>query len=95
MNSDGRLKSEIVRKNWKTLLDVAIAKRQFQNGHEFSSLSMHSDGPYQSREIYATNKENWIFFTIILSIVIILSIIFCCLVYLFLPQFRTQVIPRN
>ena len=89
-----RFKSEIVRKNWKTVLDVALKKKNelIENEMNMNFNSALSNRSYieTSHEIYATDKENWIFFSIIISIVIILSVLFCFIVYWFFPQFRAR-----
>jgi hypothetical protein len=89
-----RLKSELVRKNWKTVLDVALKKAAMEN--EMSGAGVGGGGGLNRlnsahpREIYATDKENWVFFSIILTIVVILSVLFCFVVYWFFPQFRAK-----
>ena len=92
--SRDRFSSEKVRKNWKTVLDVALIKRSelVDNEANFnSSLSNHRSFILEeNREIYATNKENWIYFSIILAIVLALSVLFCFMVYWFFPQFRAK-----
>ncbi len=83
-NANNRFKSELVRKNWKTVLDVAITKKNFENFENDSSLNAANN--YQ--QIFLSEKFNWIFFAIIISILIILSFLFCSLVYIFFPQYR-------
>lgn len=92
-NNAPRFKSEVVRKNWKTVLDVALKEKSRLNDFSDSvNLNNNLNGfnPVNHNAIYATNKENWIFFSIIISIVILLSIMFCLLVYKFFPQFRSN-----
>ena len=87
-----RFKSEMVRKNWKNVLEVALKnKNLIENESAALNSSTNANQSFSgNREIYATNKENWIFFSIIISIVIILSVLFCFIVYWFFPQFRTK-----
>ena len=84
-NNENRFKSEEVRKNWKRVLDFALMKNNYdeQNSVEGSfMLNAHQ------HEIFASTKESWFYFVFILSIVIILSVLCCCLIYLFFPRFR-------
>jgi hypothetical protein len=90
-----RFKSEAVRKNWKTVLDVAMKKKNELLENEMStnlnsSLNARSFMMDENREIYATDKENWVYFSIILIIVIALSVLFSFIVYSFFPQFRAR-----
>lgn len=85
-----RFRSETVRKNWKLVLDVAMNKRNEALLDQGVTLNMSSFSQPQNQEIYASEKENWIYFSIIISTVVILSILFCYLVYSFFPSFRAQ-----
>lgn len=87
-----RFRSETVRKNWQTVLDLALKKRSdidFLDRCESVGLSGISQNQ-PSQEIYASEKENWIYFSIIIATVIILSILFCYLVYSFFPTLRAN-----
>lgn len=94
-NQNNRFKTELARNNWKTILDVAMKRKNFDNfdnerlsfSNNFSSMNSQQ---YNPGEIYASDKENWIYFFIIISIVVILSILFCYLVYSFFPQFKPK-----
>jgi hypothetical protein len=85
-----RFKSETVRKNWKNVLDVAMKKKNELMENDMNSSSMNRSSYAEPREIYATDKENWIFFSIIIAIVIVVSVLFCFIVYWFFPQFRAK-----
>lgn len=88
-----RQRAEQVRKNWKVVLDVALKKKNELVENEVNMNFGGNNGRHSfdnTREIYATDKENWIFFSIIISIVIIFSVIFCFVVYWFFPQFRAK-----
>lgn len=89
LNAANSFRSETVRKNWKTVLDVAMTNRNFPEG---PGRSLDTNGPnfHQNNDIFVSDKFNWIFFAIIMTLLIILSIIFCSLVYFFLPQFRVK-----
>jgi hypothetical protein len=88
LNAANSFRSETVRKNWKTVLDVAMTNRSFP---EAGGRSVDG-GPnfHHNNDIFVSDKFNWIFFAIIMTLLIILSIIFCSLVYFFLPQFRIK-----
>lgn len=98
IEEERRFRSEAVRKNWKIVLDMAMKKRQFDfvDNDNINSFSVntfnHSNSVVQSasHDIYASDKENWIYFSIILAVVIGLSILFCYLVYSFFPHLRNQ-----
>ena len=81
--TNGNFRSEVVRKNWKTVLDVALDKRGFPNDE--TNFNLNSPNNVPNNDIFVSEKFNWIFFAIIMSILIILSIIFCGLVYKFFP----------
>ena len=90
-----QMRSELVRKNWKTVLDVAMNKRKFDNLNdniESTTINLNNANNmslnYTRQNMFADEKFNWIFFAIIISFLIILSILFCSLVYAFFPQFR-------
>lgn len=92
-NQNNRFKTELVRNNWKTILDVAMKRKTFDNfenerlsySNNFSSMNSQQ---HNHDDVYATDKENWVYFFIIISVVVILSIIFCFLVYWFFPQLK-------
>jgi len=93
--AERRIRAETVKKNWKIVLDMAIKKRNdtdFYDRSESVALNMSSfnSSQPQSHEIYASEKENWIYFSIIIATVVFLSILFCYLVYSFFPSFRAQ-----
>jgi hypothetical protein len=79
--SNIRFQSELVRKNWKNVLD--IAKKNRDMGDSISSSHYH-----HQNDMFSNEKFNWIFFSIIMSILIMFSIIICFCVYYFMPQFR-------
>lgn len=79
--SNIRLQSELVRKNWKNVLDVAKKNKDIFN----DSTSYNN---YHQNDMFMSEKFNWIFFSIIMSILVIFSIIICFCVYYFMPQFR-------
>ena len=83
IKTNGNFRSEVVRKNWKTVLDVALDKRGFPNDE--TNFNLNSSNNVPNNDIFVSEKFNWIFFAIIMSILIILSIIFCGLVYKFFP----------
>ena len=81
-NPNDRLKSKLAKKNWQTVMNVAVVKEKM---NESSAAGFNP--PYDN--IYATSKENWTYFSIILFVVTFLSIVICFLVYLFFHKFRT------
>lgn len=89
-----RFRSETVRKNWKIVLDMAMKKRTFDTDFMDRSESVSfnvggfNNNQAANQEIYASDKENWIYFSIIITTVVILSILFCYLVYSFFPNLR-------
>ena len=87
LNAANSFRSEAVRKNWKTVLDVAMTNRNFPNA---DLGSIHSPQNYHNNDIFVSEKFNWIFFAIIMTLLIILSVVFCSLVYFFLPKFRVK-----
>jgi len=89
LNAANSFRTETVRKNWKTVLDVAMTNRNFPNNN-LDNLNRNRDGSvnYHSNDIFVSDKFNWIFFAIIISLLVILSVFFCSLVYFFLPKFR-------
>lgn len=92
-DADLRARQETVKKNWKIVLDMAMKKRNdadFYDRSESVALNMSSAYSPQNQEIYASEKENWIYFSIIIATVIFLSILFCYLVYSFFPSFRAH-----
>lgn len=93
---DARLRAEAVKKNWKIVLDMAMKTKRNDGGDYFDrsesiALNMSAfGGGTATREIYASEKENWIYFSIIIATVVFLSILFCYLVYSFFPSFRAH-----
>lgn len=92
-DADRRMRAETVKKNWKIVLDMAMKKRTdgdyFDRSESVALNSFNSSLP-PSHEIYASEKENWIYFSIIIATVVFLSILFCYLVYSFFPSFRSH-----
>jgi hypothetical protein len=84
-NNRNRFKSEEVRKNWKRVLDFALMKKSYDEQNSVEGSFMLNAHQHQ---IFASTKESWFYFVFILSIVIILSVLCCCLIYLFFPRFR-------
>jgi hypothetical protein len=80
-NPNERLKSKLAKKNWQTVINVAVVKESSGIGY----------GGQMNRfdNIYATNTENWTFVSIIIAVVTVLSILICFLVYIFFHKFRT------
>jgi hypothetical protein len=85
-NPNERLKSKLAKKNWQTVMNVAVVKEMGGGG-----LSGGGGGDMMNRidNIYATNAENWTFVSIIITVVTFLSILICFLVYIFFHKFRT------
>lgn len=79
--SNIRFQQELVRKNWKNVLDVARKNRDLIDTGSSSQYHHQND-------MFSSEKFNWIFFSIIMSILIIFSIVICFCVYYFMPQFR-------
>ena len=96
LNAANSFRTEVVRKNWKTVLDVAMTNRNFPTnndmGNNFNSRAI--DGSFSNgyrnpqNDIFVNEKFNWLFFALIVSLLVILSIVFCSLVFFFLPKFR-------
>lgn len=79
--SNIRLQSELVRKNWKNVLDVAKKNKDLFNDGATANYHHQND-------MFVNEKFNWIFFSIIMSILVLFSIVICFCVYYFMPQFR-------
>lgn len=78
-NPNERLKSKLAKKNWQTVINVAVVKESSGYGGQMNRFD----------NIYATNTENWTFVSIIIAVVTVLSILICFLVYIFFHKFRT------
>jgi hypothetical protein len=79
------IRQEKVKQNWDIIISALRSKATMDSDDPFLEMN----GNFQSRHNYlhATDKENWIFFSIIISIVISLSILFCFLVFKFFPKY--------
>jgi hypothetical protein len=75
-----KFQSKLNRENWRTVIDVAKKNRDLSDNK--ATVSRHHN------EMFVNDKFNWIFFSIIMSILVIFSIIICFSVYYFIPQFR-------
>lgn len=75
-----KFQSKLNRENWKTVIDVAKKNRDLIDNK--ATVSRHHN------DMFVNDKFNWIFFSIIMSILVIFSIIICFSVYYFIPQFR-------
>jgi hypothetical protein len=84
-NNQNNVRQEKVKQNWDILISALRSKANIDSDDPF----LETNGNFQSRHNYlhATDKENWIFFSIIISIVISLSILFCFLVFKFFPKY--------
>jgi hypothetical protein len=82
---NSNIRQEKVKQNWDIILNALRSKA---NMSEADDPFLESNN-FQARHNYlhASDKENWIFFTIIISIVIMLSILFCYLVFKFFPKY--------
>ncbi len=87
LNAANSFRKENVRKNWKTVLDVAMTNRNFPSNN-LENRNLDGSLNYQNNDIFVSEKFNWIFFAIIISLLVILSVLFCSIVYFFLPKFR-------
>jgi len=87
-NPNERLKSKLAKKNWQTVMNVAVVKEMGGGGN---GMGGGGGGDMMNRldNIYATNAENWTFVSIIITVVTFLSILICFLVYIFFHKFRT------
>jgi hypothetical protein len=70
------------KQNWDLI--ISALKSKANDGADPFSNPFHTRVNY----LHATDKENWIFFSIIISVVIALSILFCFLVYKFFPKYE-------
>lgn len=84
-NPNERLKSKLAKKNWQTVMNVAVVKEMGGGGLSGGGGDMMN----RIDNIYATNAENWTFVSIIITVVTFLSILICFLVYIFFHKFRT------
>jgi len=75
-----KFQSKLNRENWRTVIDVAKKNRDLSDNK--ATVSRHHN------DMFVNDKFNWIFFSIIMSILVIFSIIICFSVYYFIPQFR-------
>ena len=84
-NNPNNMREEKVKQNWDIIISALRSKANMDPDDPFLEMN----GNFQSRHNYlhATDKENWIFFSIIISIVILLSILFCYLVFKFFPKY--------
>ena len=71
-----RSNSTKVRNNWAKLRMLALNQVQEKN----SRLS--------AKHVYASDQENYIYLSILISIVVVLSVFACLTVYLLFPRFR-------
>lgn len=78
-DANRKFHSKLNRKNWENI--IASAKNQ-------DLTDNINNSPRCSNEMFAGEKYGWIFFSIIISIFVIFSIIICFCVYYFIPQFR-------
>jgi hypothetical protein len=79
-DSNRKFHSKLNKKNWENI--IASAKNQDLTDNFINN------SPRCSNEMFVGEKYGWIFFSIIISIFVIFSIIICFCVYYFIPQFR-------
>ena len=71
-------------------LDTVLNSLKSNNNLDADDSLLESNNFFEPRNynLQASDKENWIFFSIIISVVIALSILFCFLVYKFFPKYE-------